>query len=96
MGKGMSGSLLGLAGLLIGAITCGGNYLLLHLMVKWLSSEKYFSAIQSYVLRMFIYLLAAFLAVKLGMAAVITFSASIIAISLSVFFVYGIKGSNND
>ena len=91
--SGVSGSLPALLGLLVGAVTCGGNYLLLHLMVRWLSSENYFLAVQSYVVRMFIYLAAAFLTVKIGMAAVITFSAAIVAISLSVFYVYGIKGN---
>ncbi len=92
-GSGISGSLPGLAGLLVGTVTCGGNYLLLHLMVKWLSSENYFMAIQSYVVRMLIYLAAAFLTVKIGMAAVVTFSAAIVAISLSLFYAYGIKGN---
>ena len=77
-------------GLLAGSASSVVNYLLLGVMIRSLTSGKAFLAIQSYVIRVLLYLIASFLIVNLGKEAIITISMSIIAISLSIFIVYGI------
>lgn len=81
-----------LLGLLAGAISAGVNYFLLHLAMKFLMSSNWILAIQSYVARILIYLLAIVFSVKVGISAAASFGAAVVAISLSIFIVYGIGG----
>lgn len=77
-----------LAGLAQGAFSSAVNYLLLIEIVKSLSNNRYFLAVQLYILRLLIYLLAAFLSVRLGIVSTIAFSSAIIAISIAIAVVF--------
>lgn len=90
--SGISAGITGLIGLFVGSLAVISNYLLLQLMIKTLTSSSPFMAVQIYVLRLLIYLVGGFLAVKLGIEGIITFSASIVGISVAVFIVYAIGG----
>ena len=83
------GALLGLA---IGAGSVIVNYFLLHKLMKFIVTECPFCAVQTYVVRLFIYLMAVIGCVEIGIAAICTFAAAVISLTLAIVIVYGIKG----
>lgn len=85
-----------LIGLSLGVISSIVNFILLNLMMRLLVSENYFLTVQIYVIRLLTYIAAAFVSVRTGMDGAITFSAAIIAISLSVALIYGVGGMISD
>lgn len=85
-----------LIGLLIGAFSASINLLLLHLAMKFLMSEKLFLSVQTFVVRMLIYIAGAFATTKLGITSAIFFAASVIGISIAILLVYGIGGMKDN
>ena len=85
-----------LIGLLIGAFSASINLLLLHLAMKFLMSEKLFLSVQTFVVRILIYIAGAFATTKLGITSAIFFAASVIGISIAILLVYGIGGMKVD
>ena len=83
------GALLGLA---IGAGSVIVNYFLLHKLMKFVVTECPFCAVQTYIVRLFIYLMAVIGCVEIGSTATYTFAAAVVSLSLAIVIVYGIKG----
>ena len=85
-----------LLGLLIGAVSVIINYALLHKLMKFVATDCPFCAVQTYVVRLFIYLLAIIAVTQRGSASVCTFAAAVIGLTVAIVVVYGTGGRFQD
>lgn len=81
-------------GLVLGFLIALSNYKLLGLTIQKFLGVSNILTIQLLFLRYLLYLLTAFLCMKLGNHAVIMYAAGILGLSIAVFITYGIGGMN--
>lgn len=83
------GILMGLfAGFLISAV----NYMLLTIIVGTLLGRANILAVQLFLFRYLLYLITAYICMKMGSNTIIMYGVGIIGLSLAIFITYGIGG----
>lgn len=81
-----------LMGLAAGFAVAVVNYVLLALTVGRLLGRANFLAVQLFLFRYLLYLIAAYICMRTGNTAVIMYGVGIIGLSLAIFITYGIGG----
>lgn len=81
-----------LLGLVIGAAAAMINYLLLNFAIPLIFGNPKILGIQLFILRYLIYLLTAYICVKLKGYAAVMYAVGIIGLSVAIFITYGIGG----
>lgn len=81
-----------LMGLSVGFAASAVNYVLLALAVGRLLGRANFLAVQLFLFRYLLYLVAAYICMRTGNTAIIMYGVGIIGLSLAIFITYGIGG----
>ena len=79
-------------GLFIGATAALFNYFLLVLAIRMIVGRPKILGVQCYVLRLVVYLLTAYISVRIGNGTAIMFAVGVIGLSVAIFTIYGIGG----